>query len=131
MAQRFTCFGGCRRWRGVPEPGRLKIYMSPERKDICDCGNLERMADEPNCPVEFDYRTGGHQLLGKGREEECRLETKREKTECHYSGCGPCRLRLHDCLATGASARARLSGQTAEQTFGLRTRFFHDLAAEL
>jgi predicted nucleic acid binding AN1-type Zn finger protein len=28
--------------------------MPPPRKDICDCGVLERMADDPAFSIEFD-----------------------------------------------------------------------------
>ena len=28
--------------------------MPPPRKDICDCTTLERAANDPKCPIEFD-----------------------------------------------------------------------------
>lgn len=46
--------------------------MAPPRKDVCDCGVLERMADEPKFPIEFDAALneyhitcgdGGHAMI--------------------------------------------------------------------
>lgn len=40
--------------------------MPPERKDICDCGYLERMAEHPKCPVKFDEELNEYHIVGEG-----------------------------------------------------------------
>src|SRR5215468_6802748 len=37
----------------------------PARKEICDCGNPEQMADHPSCPVEFDAALNEYHIVGK------------------------------------------------------------------
>lgn len=41
--------------------------MPPPRKDICDCGVLERMADDPKCPVEFDASLNEYHIAHEGK----------------------------------------------------------------
>ena len=40
--------------------------MPPQRKDICDCGVLERMADNPKCPIEFDAALNEYHITREG-----------------------------------------------------------------
>jgi hypothetical protein len=40
-------------------------YMSRERKEVCDCVNLERMANDPKCPVTFDQRLNEYHINGE------------------------------------------------------------------
>ena len=40
--------------------------MPPQRKEVCDCGNLERMADDPKCPVEFDAELNEYHITRQG-----------------------------------------------------------------
>jgi len=40
--------------------------MPPPRKDICDCGVLERMADDLKCPVEFDAALNEYHITREG-----------------------------------------------------------------
>lgn len=39
--------------------------MPPPRKDICDCRTLERMADEPKCPVEYNAELNEYHIVGE------------------------------------------------------------------
>lgn len=59
---------------GVSDPLSFAFcgIMAPKRRDICDCGSLEHMADEPSCPVEFDaklkeyhiaHQDGGYSMI--------------------------------------------------------------------
>ena len=43
--------------------------MPPQRKDICDCDTLERMADNPKCPVEFDAELNEFHIVGQGHSQ--------------------------------------------------------------
>ena len=43
----------------------IQRTMPPQRKDICDCGNLERMADNPKCPVEFAADLNEYHIVGE------------------------------------------------------------------
>lgn len=40
--------------------------MPPQRKDICDCGVLEQMADNPTNPVEFDAELNEFHITHSG-----------------------------------------------------------------
>lgn len=40
--------------------------MAPQRREICDCGSLQHMADEPNCPVEFDAGLNEYHIVHQG-----------------------------------------------------------------
>ena len=44
----------------------IERVMPTPRKDICDCGNLERMAEHPKCPVKFDAELNEYHIVGEG-----------------------------------------------------------------